>query len=167
MIEYYFAYGSNMNPERMKARGVSFKQALAGSLSGFSLRFNKRAVGKSQVGYANIIYAKNNNVEGVLYQLNNPNDISLMDSFEGNPVRYSREVFLVSTQEGIKNSWVYIANSAMIAENLLPEKIYLNHLLAGKNWHSDEYHQWLQRHEIIDNSEAAKNSTLNGLTHNV
>ncbi len=167
MIDFYFAYGSNMNPERMKARGIAFVRAIKGTLPGFSLCFNKRAMGKENVAYANIMYNKCEQVEGVLYQLSRAEDICLMDPFEGNPIRYSREVFKVATDEGFINSWVYVANSAMIAEGLLPEKMYLNHLLKGKPWQSEKYHQWLQQHAFIDNSHAAENSEMNGLTHNV
>ncbi len=41
----YFAYGSNMNPARMQARGLSVCEALAGRLPGYVLCFNKRATG--------------------------------------------------------------------------------------------------------------------------
>ena len=33
-MPYYFAYGSNMNPARMRSRGLQFDEALAGQLRG-------------------------------------------------------------------------------------------------------------------------------------
>ncbi|WP_366057276.1 gamma-glutamylcyclotransferase family protein [Oceanicoccus sp.] len=165
VIEYYFAYGSNMNPARMGARGLSTINALAGTLEGFSLRFDKRATGKTGVAYANVGYQRDGRVEGVLYQLERPEDIVIMDPFEGNPVRYGREAFCVNTAEGVVHAWVYVANKAMLAKGLLPERAYLNHLLAGKQWHSNTYHQWLSEHICIESDNA--DSELDGLIYNV
>jgi gamma-glutamylcyclotransferase (GGCT)/AIG2-like uncharacterized protein YtfP len=165
--QWYFAYGSNMNPQRMNARGMAYSQALAGQLAGFGLCFDKRASGKSGVGYATIRYQPGAKVEGVLYRLQRPQDIALMDPFEGNPYRYSREVFTADTQSGAINCWVYVANQALLAAGLLPEKLYLDHLLKGRPWLSERYFETLSRHPFIDNSDAAVATALNGLTHNV
>ena len=43
MGHWYFAYGSNMNPARMRSRGLSFSEAFSGQLAGYELCFNKRA----------------------------------------------------------------------------------------------------------------------------
>ncbi len=43
MSAYYFAYGSNMNPARMKARGMMVADMQPGTLQGMRLAFNKRA----------------------------------------------------------------------------------------------------------------------------
>jgi gamma-glutamylcyclotransferase (GGCT)/AIG2-like uncharacterized protein YtfP len=163
-ITHYFAYGSNMNSARMQARGIDFQQVLAGSLNGYSLRFDKRASGKDRVAYANIGYQPEGCVEGVLYQLSNPDDIVIMDPFEGSPVRYSREVFSIDTVQGIINAWVYVANKALLAEGLLPERRYLDHLLAGRQWHSTAYQQWLKNHPCIE-QEACESP--DGLIYNV
>lgn len=169
MTEWYFAYGSNMNPGRMRARGVAFNKAIAGCLQGYCLRFDKRASGKQNVAYANIAYARNSSVEGVLYRLERPEDIAIMDPFEGNPVRYSREVFVVNSDVGPVNAWIYVANKAMLAEGLLPERQYLNHLIAGSRWHTPAYQQWLLNHPCIeqgDDQEEGADSE-NGLIFNV
>jgi gamma-glutamylcyclotransferase (GGCT)/AIG2-like uncharacterized protein YtfP len=169
MSDWYFAYGSNMNPERMSARGLLFSEAVSGRLPGFSLRFNKKATGKEGVAYANIVYAPQACVEGVLYSLVEAEAIELMDPFEGNPVRYSREIFSVISDDRIINAWVYVANPAMIAEGLLPEKRYLEHLIAGNKWHSSEYQDWLVNHPTIDSDciSASQNNKLDGLVFNV
>ncbi len=41
-MNWYFAYGSNMNPARMQARGLAVLEALPGRLPGYGLCFNKR-----------------------------------------------------------------------------------------------------------------------------
>lgn len=153
MIDWYFAYGSNMNPARMQARGLDFERRCAGILQGFQMRFNKTAVGKLGVAYANIVYKPEAQVEGVLYQLHHADAIAVMDHYEGSPVRYSREVFTVNTGTELVNAWVYIANPSMLDEQLLPERRYLQHLLGGKDLLSDSYRAWLENHpHIKDNN---------------
>ena len=150
----------------MRARGIAFERSTAGTLSGFRLRFDKRASGKHNVAYANIGYARHGRVEGVLYRLQQPDDIRLMDPFEGNPVRYGREVYTIETTSGAINAWVYVANPAMLAGGLLPERRYLNHLIAGREFHSEAYNQWLQNHPCID-TEEGKGTGVDGLIYNV
>lgn len=143
-------------------------QVLAGTLRGYQLRFNKRATGKPGVAYANIAYCRDECIEGLLYRLEHSQDIALMDPFEGNPVRYSREVFTLETEQGPVSAWVYVANAALIESGLLPERRYLNHLLAGRSYHSDAYHHWLASHATVDGQvEADDNSGLDSLVHNV
>lgn len=82
-MPYYFAYGSNMNPARMRSRGLQFDEALAGQLRGFALCFNKRAHDRPERSYANIRYQRDGVVEGVLYRLSHADEIRKMDPFEG------------------------------------------------------------------------------------
>ena len=164
MSDWYFAYGSNMNPARVKARGIAYQQLSPGLLENHQLSFNKRATGKPGIAYANIDYAKGRVVEGVLYQLKVAEDIALMDPFEGHPVRYRREVLPIHTGQGAELAWVYLANPAMIASKLLPERAYLNHLLAGKEWYSDDYYLWLSSHECIESGDGE--AGVNGLISN-
>ena len=56
--DYYFAYGSNMNPARMAVRGMRYRQSLRAQLPGWQLAFNKRAHGKEGIAYASIVKAK-------------------------------------------------------------------------------------------------------------
>lgn len=143
MSEYYFAYGSNMNADRMIARGLRFERALSGRIHGLGLAFNKRCALQSHRAYANVIYAPDSCVEGVLYQLSEADEIFKMDPFEGSPRLYSRDVYWVDTAEGPIAAWVYVANRAMISEGIQPERWYLDHLLAGKVYLSAEYYQTL------------------------
>ena len=165
-INWYFAYGSNMNPERMRARGLAFAEAESGHLHRFGLYFNKRASGKDGVGYANIGHCGNARVEGVLYQLVDPREISIMDGFEGCPVRYSREVMRIHRPrfEDEVDAWVYVANPAFIESSLLPERRYLNHLMAGARWHSEAYQVTLRQQSCIEQMSADKGA--GGLAYN-
>lgn len=145
---------------------MGFSALFAGKLSGFQLLFNKKAVGKEGVAYANIAYSPVSHVEGILYKLERQEDISMMDRFEGNPYRYSREVFQLSSAQGLINAWVYVANKALLADELLPEKRYMDHLLAGKKWHSKAYHQWLVEQPTTNNNNESLSSSIDGLMYN-
>lgn len=150
MSSYYFAYGSNMNQERMTLRGLEFHRAIAGRIQNLKLAFNKRAADAPHRSYANVIYQPGHVVEGVLYELAGPQEIVKMDPFEGAPRLYSREIYEIETDEGVIPSWVYIANKAMITEGLLPARWYLNHLLAGQDFLSEGYFQELSRTECLE-----------------
>lgn len=138
-MDWYFAYGSNMNLARMQARGLHVLDARAGQLSGFTLRFNKRTASIAGQAFANIAFKPGAVVEGVLYQLADASEINKLDPFEGAPVLYSRERMHIATAQGVIGAWVYIANPAYRAEGLRPSREYLQHLLQGREFLSDAY----------------------------
>lgn len=166
MSDYYFAYGSNMNPQRMRARGLHFAAYQAGSLRGYTLSFNKRAHNKTGIAYANISYRQGDIVEGVLYALSPDSPISVMDPFEGTPVRYSRELFPVETDGGVIWAWVYVANPAYIADALQIEENYLAHLLSAGDLISEDYRARLSALESVVPSDKPTDATV-GLRFNV
>ncbi len=141
---YYFAYGSNMNPARMHARGLLFSSAETARLEGYTLCFNKAAHNNPGVAYANVLPTHGGCVEGVLYRLGDVAAIAQMDHYEGTPVRYSRETLTVHTAAGSQRAWVYLANPAYIRRGLLPQSRYLQHLLAGAEFLSPSYLEWLR-----------------------
>jgi len=136
---YYYAYGSNMNQQRMIDRGIKFTEVIPAKLEDYELRFNK--ISKKQGAVANVVPKKGSVVEGVLYKVE---DISIMDRFEGAPKHYRRIILNVS---GI-DAWVYVANQEYIREGLKPKQEYLNHLLAGKEFLSDDYYKKLESNGI-------------------
>ena len=142
---YYFAYGSNMNPERVKLRGMAIKGYVGGQLSDYRLAFNKRSTIFPGAAAANIMVAHGQVVEGVIYELESLTTIESMDPFEGYPVRYSRHIVPIVTERGVLNSWVYTANEDYIQEGLQPAKWYLEHLLAGREFLSESYYQNLSK----------------------
>jgi hypothetical protein len=146
---YYFAYGSNMNPERVVERGLAVVSVAGAILEGVSLAFNKRSRDHNG-GHANIVYAPSDHVEGVLYGLRDADQILSMDRFEKTPVNYSRERVVVRTASGAQAAWTYIANRAVIVEGLKPARAYLNHLLAGRPYLSAEYYDWLAVAACVD-----------------
>lgn len=145
IVAGYFAFGSNMNPARVRARGLRFDDPQSAALANFQLVFDKCAdpVG---AGHANIRYCPGKTVHGVLYVLPEPGDILRMDPFEHAPINYGREVFNVRTIDGaLVPAWTYIGNTAVLRDGLLPTRDYLAHLLSGAPWLPDDYCQELRQ----------------------
>ncbi len=141
MSEYYFAYGSNMNPDRMNDRQLNVVDKCAGQVRDLTLRFDKKD--GASFGHASVHFSRNSIVEGVLYRLNDVGEVKKLDVYETTPILYSRDLFAVECEWGVIYAWVYIANNAALGKKLNPEPWYLDHLLAGKPWLTDEYYQFL------------------------
>jgi len=148
---YYFAYGSNMNPERVKGRGVRYKWYKRALLKGYKLAFNKRREKGAAAGTAaaNIVPAEGEVVEGVLYELVEPEiDYRGLDRAEGYPNHYTIEILEVQTEDGkTYPAVVYVAHPSKVEEGLKPTEEYFNHLLEACRLGilSEEYCQRLRR----------------------
>ncbi len=158
MVARYFAYGSNMNPDRVRERGINFDHAVAAALEDFALVFDKTSRAHAGLGHANVVPARGEAVEGVLYWLAGTGEIGKMDRFESTPVNYSREVVHVRVDATdippehmsaagsggtLVTTWTYFANPAVRRAGLLPPRSYLNHLLAGRPFLSERYYDML------------------------
>lgn len=137
-MAYYFAYGSNMNAARVVARIGETRRALLGWLEGHRLAFDK-ASRVAGIAHANVQPASGSQVEGVLYELATPEQIELMDPFEGRPHEYERHLHAIDTHEGVIEAWVYVALPERTAEGLKPAREYLDHLLGGESLLSKAY----------------------------
>ena len=175
-VMHYFAYGSNMNPARVRERGLQVAACCGASLEGMRLVFDKVSRQHPNVAHANIVYAPGERVEGVLYRLASAAEILKMDPFERAPWNYGRDVVLVRASrqlscaegvssaaasvatakaggggdcpEGLVPAWTYFANQAARREGLKPPAEYLAHLLAGRDYLSADYFAWLRRIEV-------------------
>lgn len=145
MSGWYFAYGSNMNPHRVTARGLQIKGIKSGQLRGYQLVFNKRSVKHPGAASANVLKKPGGRVEGVLYELDAGDEILQMDPYEGYPIRYTRSLLPVVMEDRVLSAWVYLANEDHIAWDLRPASWYLQHLLAGEPYLSRRYHNWLKQ----------------------
>lgn len=150
MSRFYFAYGSNMNPARVAARGLAFDTVQRGVLRGVRLTFDKQSSDHPHSGHANITFDPHAHVEGVLYGLRDPDAIVLMDRFERTPINYRRETVEVCADGALIVAWTYFANPAVIRPNLRPDRAYLEHLLAGRPYLSDAYYAFLSATMCVD-----------------
>ncbi|MFQ6120788.1 MAG: gamma-glutamylcyclotransferase family protein, partial [Methanosarcinales archaeon] len=116
----YFAYGSNMDLDRIKSRGVVIKRRFSGILFGWKLLFNKIKDMSEGTGYANIISNKNSKVEGIIYEIDKQ-FIKNLDRAEGYPHHYTKKILIIKDKYGKKfDCIVYIANPEMIKDGLRP-----------------------------------------------
>lgn len=146
---YYFAYGSNMNPERMKERKVNFLERKKAILRGWKLVFNKVSSKNPEEGYANIVKDENSIVEGILYLIED-DSIKKLDGYEGYPEHYDRKELEVELEDGSKvKAWVYIAQQDKVREGLKPSREYLEHLLKGCDLLSEEYCEKLKNVKVL------------------
>jgi len=152
-VKHYFAYGSNMNPDRVRQRKMSFESAASGHLFDYSLRFNKRSVKYPGTAAANVMVSAKGVTEGVLYRLVEPVQIEMMDPYEGYPVRYTRIALPIVTKADVVEAWVYIANEDHVTEGLVPARWYLNHLLAGRAYLSASYFETLCQTKCLHDSD--------------
>jgi len=152
---WYFAYGSNMNPERVRSRGLGVRRAIAGWLPGCEMVFNKQSKDHPDCGHANLVrtpadsaYQHVGVAEGVLYELSDESMMLRMDPFERAPINYSRERIFVQSEYGPIATWTYFANPALLSDNLRPSQEYLAHLLAGKPYLSQAYYNRLKHQPV-------------------
>lgn len=137
---YYFAYGSNMNPQRVRERELAIiGEPLNGFLENFELRFNKISRYRPGSGAANICAKHGAQIHGVAYQLTEAAAIESMDYFERSPEDYAREVVFVRIENDANDeqnrrtvpAWTYIAKPHVVDETLKPTRGYMAHLLAS------------------------------------
>lgn len=145
----HFAYGSNMDPARIKKRIGRAPVARPASLRGYELRFNKQVQCKPGIGYANIVEAADKTVCGVLYDLTKE-ELDSIDKCEG---VHSGHYLPANVQVEIENGQpisavTYIACADRVAAGLLPERCYLDHLLAGREYLPPEYLERLKKQVV-------------------
>jgi cation transport regulator ChaC len=141
----YFAYGSNMNPERMRKRMGYLPPSRKAVLQDYNLTFNKISSKNPSEGVANIIPLADSQVEGILYEVTDQ-DIAKLDAYEGVPTNYIRHIVKVDCKGELINALTYIA--VKVKDGLKPSRDYLNHLLAAKESLSEDYYQ-----QILDKAK--------------
>lgn len=146
----YFAYGSNMNSERLRERGVNFSKREHAILESWMLEFNKIASRNPKEGYANIVKDKKSIVEGILYTVQK-SDIEKLDRYEGYPNHYERIKVRVKLDDGEEvEAITYVANPNRVKEGLKPCREYIDHLLKGCDLLSKEYCERLRKRGTLD-----------------
>jgi cation transport regulator ChaC len=154
-VNWYFAYGSNMNAvrlfeERLKPEGVPRSERIAGRLDGWRLAFNKRARTPSGAGAGNIVPAVGEVVHGTLNLLP-PKGFEILDRYEGVAGgHYERRIVpVVRADTGATIEAVtYVA--LLVSAELRPTRDYLGHLLAGRDLLPAAYYERLGATPTID-----------------
>ncbi len=129
---FYFAYGSNADPDRFRARVGSWSSRRPAWLHGYTLRFaeNVRSEGG---GGAVVDRSESGIVDGVLYEIS-PEQMAAMDREEFDPERdrdhTARRLSLdVRTSEGSIRAELYAVDDD--GGHCPPSETYLGYILTG------------------------------------
>ena len=150
-MNWYFAYGSNMNParlcdQRLKERAVQMGPRIGGRLDGWRLAFNKIARSPAGAAAGNIVEAPGEAVHGTLNQMprGGPRGARYLGRRGGRPLRAPRHAVVRADTGETVDAVVYVA--LKVGEGLRPTREYLGHLLAGRDLLPADYLGAAQRH---------------------
>ena len=152
---WYFAYGSNMDPARLKMRctdkGAPVVERVAGRLDGWRLAFSKQMLNRPGEGAANVMEDPAGEVEGTLNRMP-ALGLDLLDVNEGvaqgHYARRSVRVTRIDTGAAV-DAIMYVALAAVLTD-LRPPRWYLDHLLAGRDLLSAPYYAALAATVVAD-----------------
>ena len=152
---WYFAYGSNMDIERLyharlKPRGVPVTERRLGRLDGWELLFNKTWHKFSGGGAANIRRAVGAVTYGTLNRMP-PAGLDVLDHYEGVAAgHYERRALTVfDCVAGCDVEAIAYVGMTELVASLLPPRFYLDHLLAGRDLLPADYAAWLAAHPTL------------------
>jgi gamma-glutamylcyclotransferase (GGCT)/AIG2-like uncharacterized protein YtfP len=129
----YFAYGSNLDPDRARERGLDVGTARRASLADYRFAFNKRAKGGGV--YANVMSSPYQTAWGVVFRSNEA-QLKALDKFEGVPRHYNRTSVRVTLDDGSTvEAIAYVACKEYLVREGRPSERYLGYILSGARFH--------------------------------
>lgn len=147
--KWYFAYGSNMNAQRMVYRKAFFTRRIKATLRMHRLVFNKIATTEPGYGLANVEADNYENVQGILYEIQE-SDLIELDKHEGvKGQHYERKTMTVETENGSVEAVVYVAHPSKIQNGLIPTVAYAENLYKGLDL-LGEYSRWYLDRAILE-----------------
>lgn len=161
----YFAYGSNMHPERLRRRVPSRRVLCVAALRGYALTFSKR--GRDGSGKCAILPAQPTaTVHGVLYRMS-PSDRATLDAAEdthgGGYAAVDVEVHVSGAQP--MAAFTYVPPSAWIDPQLRPFCWYREFVLEGARHHGlpADYLASLARTDPMPDPDPARRTLNEGI----
>ena len=128
---FYFAYGSNMDPEQMHNRCPGAEPLAIGRYDGYRLIINSR-------GVATIVEDPESHCYGIVWAVSKEH-LQSLDKFEGViHGTYGKELAKVRVQDEILDSIVYVASDETPG---MPRQGYVNKLVAGVAFF-DGHEEW-------------------------
>lgn len=125
----YFAYGSNMSSESMRAICATERFLSPARLAGHRLAFSRRSV-LTATGVADIVADPDCDVWGALYTID-LSELERLDRKEGLGFAYERREVVVRTRDGTALQAIAYSVIAKQAEEVCPSVQYVRLLLAG------------------------------------
>ncbi len=130
MKALYFAYGSNMDPDRITShdRAPSARFVCSARLDDYYLAFGKPGADGS--GKAGIRPKHDTAVWGVVFEIDE-SDWRTLDAAEGNGMEYQRSTLTVKSRTTDMEVDTYLPLKWDSKEQLMPHQWYLDHLTKG------------------------------------
>lgn len=126
------AYGSNLHPNRIRARVPSAEAIGVVSLSGFTLAFHKRS--KDGSGKGMLYKADGATAYGVVYEIPLSEKPGL-DTAEGLGLGYDEREIKVDLNGTVIDALIYMASPDSVDHRLRPYQWYKKMVLAGAVYH--------------------------------
>lgn len=132
----YFAYGSNMSHDQIRARCPSHKFICAAELPGYKLAFTRYSR-KRECGVADIVPAPGQSVWGAVFEVSGE-DLAALDRHEGthlSPPAYVRVQVRVAAADGCSLDAITYEVLDKAAAEHAPSAAYLDLILDGaRRW---------------------------------
>jgi len=132
----YFAYGSNLDPERLYLNCPSAQFLSTGKLYEFTLNFTKTSEIRWRGGVADIVETPNASMWGAIWQIN-ISESDALDRQEGvyaNPQGYHRLNITVESPDGRSIKCRTYQVTVREALNILPSPAYKETLVRGAKY---------------------------------
>jgi hypothetical protein len=149
MVLYYFAYGSNLHPERLRARVPSAEFVEVAVQPDRAFSFCKRSVDGS--AKATLVPALGSRAFGAVYRIAE-SEKPLLDRVEGLGRGYDEHWQGLPLSDGVVRSFHYFAAPDYVDPSLQPYHWYKELVLAGARFH-DLPAQYIAAIEKIDSVE--------------
>jgi hypothetical protein len=154
---YYFAYGSNLHPLRLRRRAPSARVIGRAQLRGYRLRFHKRGRDGTAKCDAWRTERRTDLVQGVVYRIAR-GDRRALDFAEDLGRGYEIRPLWVSVGSRRRIVFAYLTRREAIADELLPFDWYLDYVVRGGQHHGlpGRYLSMLRRQEVLRDPNAAR-----------
>ncbi len=153
----YYAYGSNLHPERLRARIPSSRFICIAPLAGYQLRFHKR--GEDQSAKCNAAHTgeKEHLVLGAVFNMK-LSEKSLLDNIEGEG--YNAESVNIKVGNRFLEAFMYVAHEPFIDDGLSPFQWYKEFVYLGAGYHRfpDHYLQAISSVKAITDQDSERQS---------
>lgn len=132
MAFWYFGYGSNMDLQSLRAKGVEPRVSKRAVLRGWRLRFNVQHFFRHEGGVGNIEPSDHPSdvVWGVLHRCESA-QLALLDASEAHGHCYDRTEIVAHTDRGEERAVAYVGVPSFLDERCRPTRRYLNIVLRG------------------------------------
>lgn len=118
----YFAYGSNLDFAQMLRRCTAPRAMGRATLPGYRLAFAGMSVLWEEKGVATVVPTPGAMVDGVLYELSEP-DVKQLDRWEGYPVAFDRKWVSLRDELGReRQAFIYVRLSGVLRANVPGER---------------------------------------------